>query len=408
MNLLKNLISNVNVNDKKIVYLIYFLPISILAGSLLINLTIFFISIFFIIEIIKEKKFKKVFNIYTIFLILILIYLIISSILISKNTESIIKAVGFLRFIIFTTAIAYYFKIEESKYQKKILTFWFFIFLIATIDLLFEFIFGFNTLNFKSTYQGRLAGFTGDELKIGGYYFGFFLFSILILDNNKKYFILFFIIFLITSYLIGERSNFIKVFFIGILFYFFCFKINKLRKIFFLVLPILAILLITSLNETYKQRFYVYLIEPLIEKNIDLKFSEDKHISHYRLAIDMFDNNKLFGVGFKNFRHESFHRQVNLGENIAVTTHPHQIHFEFLSELGIFGYVIMISFFIYTIIDGFRIYKVKKDRTSLAASFFILATILPLIPSGSFFTTYGAAIFWINFSFILKEKLKLN
>ena len=223
MNLLKNLISNVNVNDKKIVYLIYFLPVSILAGSLLINLTIFFISIFFIIEIVKEKKFKKVFNIYTIFLILILIYLIISSILISKNTESIIKAVGFLRFIIFTTAIAYYFKIEESKYQKKILTFWFFIFLIATIDLLFEFIFGFNTLNFKSTYQGRLAGFTGDELKIGGYYFGFFLFSILILDNNKKYFILFFIIFLITSYLIGERSNFIKVFFIGILFYFFLF-----------------------------------------------------------------------------------------------------------------------------------------------------------------------------------------
>ena len=42
-------------------------------------------------------------------------------------------------------------------------------------------------------------------------------------------------------------------------------------------------------------------IEPLIDKNIDLKFSEDKHISHYRLAIDMFDNNKLFGVGFKNF-----------------------------------------------------------------------------------------------------------
>ena len=143
-------------------------------------------------------------------------------------------------------------------------------------------------------------------------------------------------------------------------------------------------------------------------KNIASKFSTDKHISHYRLAIDMFDNNKFFGVGFKNFRHESFHRQVNLGENIAITTHPHQIHFEFLSELGIFGYVIMISFFIYTIIDGFRIYKVKKDRTSLAASFFILATILPLIPSGSFFTTYSATIFWINFSFLIGNSKLIN
>ena len=407
MNLFKNFISHLNVNDKKIIYLIYFLPISLLAGSLIINLTVFFISIFFIVEIVKEKKFKKIFNIYTFFLIFILMYLILNSILISKNTESIIKAFGFLRFIIFTTAIAYYFRIEESKYEKKILTFWFSIFLIVTFDLLFEFIFGFNTLNFKSTYQGRLAGFTGDELKIGGYYFGFFLLSVLIINNNQKYFILFFTIFLITSYLIGERSNFIKIFLISIMFCFFTLKISNLKKIFFLALPVIVILLITYSNETYKQRFYVYIIKPVIEKNIDLKFSEDRHISHYRLAIDIFNNNKLFGVGFKNFRHESFHRQVNLGENIAVTTHPHQIHLELLSELGIIGYMIIISFLIYAIFDGYKIYKFKNNKISLAATFFILATILPLIPSGSFFTTYGATIFWTNFSFILRNKLKL-
>ena len=408
MHFFKNFMYNLNANDKKIIYLIYFIPVSLLIGSLIINLTIFFISIFFIIEIVKEKKFKKIFNVYSFFLIFILIYLILNSILVSQNTESIIKAIGFLRFIIFTTAIAYYFRIDESKYEKKILTFWFFIFLIVTIDLLFESVFGFNTLNFKSTYQGRLAGFTGNELKIGGYYFGFFLLSILTLNNNKKYFILFFIIFLITSYLIGERSNFIKVFFIGLLFYFFILKINNLKKFIFLILPILVILLITSLSVTYKERFYVYLIMPVIEKNIDLKFSKDKHISHYRLAIDMFNKNKLFGVGFKNFRHESFRRQVNLGENIAVTTHPHQIHLEFLSELGVIGYLIIISFLFYTVFNGFKIYRVKKDITSFAASLFILATILPLLPSGSFFTTYGATIFWINFSFILKDKLKLK
>ena len=135
--------------------------------------------------------------------------------------------------------------------------------------------------------------------------------------------------------------------------------------------------------------------------------SQNRHISHYRLAIDMFDNNKFFGVGFKNFRHESFHRQVNLGENIAVTTHPHQIHLEFLSELGIIGYMIIISFLIYAIFDGYKIYKFKNSKISLAATFFILATLLPLIPSGSFFTTYGATIFWINFSFILRNNLKL-
>tara|TARA_A100001011_G_scaffold397675_1_gene499453 strand:- start:232 stop:1461 length:1230 start_codon:yes stop_codon:yes gene_type:complete len=408
MNFINNFISSISVNEKKIIYLIYFLPISLLAGSLIINLAVTFVGVFFILEILKENKLKKIFNVYTFFFIVISIYLILNSIFISENSKSVIKAISFLRFAIFATAIAYYFKIEDSKYEKKILTVWFSIFLIVTVDLLFEFIFGFNTLNFKSSYQGRLAGFTGDELKIGGYYFGFFLLSVLIINNNQKYFILFFIIFLVTSYLIGERSNFIKVFFIGIIFYFFVLKMNNLKKIFFLIFPMLVILLITSSNETYKQRFYVYIIKPVIEKNIDLKSSKDKHISHYRLAIDMFNNNKIFGVGFKNFRNESFHRQVNLGENIAVTTHPHQIHFEFLSELGIIGYLIMISFLFFTIFDGFKIYKFKKSKISLAATLFILATILPIIPSGSFFTTYGATIFWINFSFILKDKLKFN
>ena len=59
MNFFKNFVSHLNVNDKKIIYLIYFLPISLLAGSLIINLTVFFISIFFIFEIVKKKKLEK-------------------------------------------------------------------------------------------------------------------------------------------------------------------------------------------------------------------------------------------------------------------------------------------------------------------------------------------------------------
>ena len=408
MNYLKTFAQNIKVDEKKIIYLIYFLPIALLAGSLIINLTVLIISFFFIFEIVKEKKIKKVFNVYVFLLLIILAYLLLNSFFISKNSESIFKAFGFLRFIIFTTAIAYYFKIENCKYEKKIIIFWFAIFLIVTADLLFEFIFGFNTLNFKSEYLGRLAGFTGDELKIGGYYFGFFLLSILFFNKNENYFIIFFIIFLIVAYIIGERSNFIKILFISIIFYFIILKINNYKKILFIIVPILIIISVTYSNKIYKERFYNYLIKPIIEKNIDVKFSNDRHIGHYRLAIDIFKNNKLFGVGFKNFRNESFHRQVNLGEKIAVTTHPHQIHLEFLSELGIVGYLIMLSFFSYSIFNGLKIYKSNKSTLTLAGTLFIIATILPILPSGSFFTTYGATIFWINYSFIMKDKLKLD
>ena len=38
------------------------------------------------------------------------------------------------------------------------------------IDLFIEFIFGKNILGYSSDYIGRLASFTGDELKIGNFF----------------------------------------------------------------------------------------------------------------------------------------------------------------------------------------------------------------------------------------------
>ena len=58
MNILKKFLNEISVNDKKIIYLIYFLPISILAGSLIINLTILILIFLFLYEIVKKKKNK--------------------------------------------------------------------------------------------------------------------------------------------------------------------------------------------------------------------------------------------------------------------------------------------------------------------------------------------------------------
>ena len=49
-------------------------------------------------------------------------------------------------------------------------------------------------------------------------------------------------------------------------------------------------------------------------------------------------------------------------------------------------------------------YLDNNDILSLVGSIFIIAAILPIIPSGSFFTTYTATIFWINVSLILRYK----
>jgi len=47
MNYLKTFAQNIKVDEKKIIYLIYFLPIALLAGSLIINLTVLIISFFY-------------------------------------------------------------------------------------------------------------------------------------------------------------------------------------------------------------------------------------------------------------------------------------------------------------------------------------------------------------------------
>ena len=61
------------------------------------------------------------------------------------------------------------------------------IFLVVSFDILFEFFVGKNILGFESTYGGRIASFTGDELKIGGFYFGFLFICLAFFEKKKKY-----------------------------------------------------------------------------------------------------------------------------------------------------------------------------------------------------------------------------
>ena len=93
------------------------------------------------------------------------------------------RQVGFLRFIIFIFAISFCLNFSEGKYKNLIFKSWFLIFVIVTLDLCFEFIFGFNIFGNTSYMPGRLSGFLGEELKIGNYYFGFFLISSVYLIN---------------------------------------------------------------------------------------------------------------------------------------------------------------------------------------------------------------------------------
>ena len=388
----------------KTIYLIILLPITLFVGSTITNFFIISIVFIFILETVKKKNYfflNKDFIVLSVFYI----YLIFNSIFLTQTSDGIIRAIGFIRFPLLAYAIAYYFSLERGKYQKQILSLWFLIFIVTSLDIIFEYFVGYNIIGNKSNYAGRLASFSGEELKIGGYYFGFILLSIwIVLKNYKKYYLFFIILFLFCSLLIGEKANFIKSIFITSIFFILIDKKSILKKLSLISLILIFAFIFIKSNPAFNSRFLHHGFSGIKIDNYKSLVSSNQHFSHYHTAFEIFKKNPFFGVGVKNFRNVSYEKEYNTIENInGGSTHPHQIHFEILSEIGIFGYILIFGILIYFIVSGIKFYIHYKDFLFLISSLFVLATILPIIPSGSFFTTYTATIFWINLSFILRK-----
>ena len=94
-----------------------------------------------------------------------------------------------------------------------------------------------------------------------------------------------------------------------------------------------------NLNTRAKQ-----IYEPIMEIGL-INFIQSSHYgAHYDTALKIFDQNKIFGIGLKQFRNESGKKiydqnEKNIYKRDNWATHPHQIHFEFLSESGLVGYL---------------------------------------------------------------------
>ena len=330
--------------------------------------------------------------------------------------NSFYRGFGFLRFIIFIMLIIYYLNLENKKFQNIIFFCWLSIFFITSVDLVYEFLNGQNILGFESYMPGRLAGFFNDELIVGYFYYGFVLIIIFFISDlfsrkslfkdfkkfdlkNSIYF--FILIFLSISLIIGERSNFIKVLIMVTLFTFLYEKKFFRIKIILFSFFFLILTLLVNFNSAYKNRFINQIAKPIFIYPVEY-FNNSIYFQHYRTAIKVFENNKILGVGLKNYRIE-----VNKNEyqNLNTSIHPHQIHFEFLSEMGIIGYLSIILFFFYHFYK-FRKNKPHNDNLNLSGLLFIITSLLPILPSGSFFTTNVATLFWMNFALMCLNQKK--
>ena len=185
--------------DSIIFYLIILLPLTLVSGPFLSDLSVSIIALLFIYISLKEKLYFYYNNKYTKIFFSFFIVLIVSSIFSKDVVISLKKVIFFFRFWIFSLAVWYLLSLHENKLIKYLIFTFTSTFLFLIFDGYIQFFFSENIFGWPV--QGsRVSSLFKDELILGSYlsrllpvYFALLVYS----DFSKtfnKYF-LFFIIF---------------------------------------------------------------------------------------------------------------------------------------------------------------------------------------------------------------------
>jgi O-antigen ligase len=376
------------------------IPVTIIAGSAVSVVNILLIDLSFIVLIIYKKNFDFLKNKTIIYFFILYIYLIFNSFISIDYSEGAFRNFGFLRIIILFVAFNYFF--QDETFFKKMFKFWSIVIFIVLIDVLIESFTGKNILGFGELYGKRIVSFFKDEPIVGGYLNGFYLIIIGFLLNelkdNKNYLtILLSIIFIFSILLTGERSNTIRAA-LGISIFFMFYKNLDIKKKIIIYLTMIVLALILVFNLSYLN--YRYFDQTSNKKNT-------LYFQLYESGFEVFKDNKLVGVGNKNYRIATCN-EIKKNDKYICTTHPHQIYFEFLSEHGLIGTLIILSIF-YKLIFSKTLSTIReKNYIKIGSLIYLILVFTPIIPSGAFFTDHVLTLFAINLAIFYASDKRLN
>ena len=403
-------------------FLLALFPISFIAGNLIINLItiLLILSTFFLY---KKEPFKIKFylldKIILIFFLLVLLSGIVSAIgwYLEESWKSpfktILRSTLFLRY--FLLYIVLRFLIENKYVNLKI----FFITcavssLFVSLDIFYQYKFGQDIFGFETVWERKLSGPFGDELIAGGFIQRFSLFSFFVLplfftEKSKqfsKYLIpILFAIFFTAIILSGNRMPLLLFVFSIILI---LILTKQTRKYFLPFVIIFSVIfsIIFNFNSEVKTNFenlYKQISKiSIIVLNKDL--GNEKIPPYFKEFASFYETwklNKYIGGGIKTFRYYC-HLRANIDKNsdFICNMHPHNYYLEILTETGLIGFLICISFFsIILYISFFKKYflvsPLRKNIIIVPFIFLFLIEIFPIRSSGSFFTTFNTTYIFL-------------
>ena len=398
--------------DNLSIFLLSIYPLMLILGSFVSELLNFFIILTFILYVSKNDIIKIINNKIFIYCLIIWLFFIINLLFFSNYFYvSLPRAIFFARFILLFISVVYLLNKIKNK-LSYVVFFWLFFFTFIYIDLIVQYFYNKNLFNQTSPWPGRLSGIMGLKLNMSALILGFVPLIIGFFYQKKNFFLSFSIIFLtcVMLILINERGNTLRFFIFTFLFFLFIKNYNlKFKLIFFvsILLFFFAIIFFSKGDYSLKQRYFIEPKATFSNKSILDGAKATTYGAHYFTAIKIFKNYPLLGSGLKTYRVECFKEIYDdkslLFNKQRCSTHPHQIYFEILSELGIIGFLVFFGIFFLIIFKKFFIFFKVNDYQLLTATLYVLIVFLPLIPSGSFFTSFSATIFWLNFSFMIRN-----
>ncbi len=410
-----NHLKKIDLVDRITVITFSFIPVFLIIGTAVSELAIIALSIRFLIDFIFFRK-LKIYNKFLLYFLFIIYGALIINLIFSVNYEnSFLRNIFFIKYLIFTIGTIDFFSKRKLE-LFFIFKIWTLILFVFSLDLIVQFITQKNIIGMESPLKyHRLSGFMGDELKAGSLIL-FFCFAVTgFLTKEKKYRIfgvIFICFFLLTIFITGDRSNFFKSLITFFCLAFFIDKkiIGKLVALFLIMMGI--IFFIISTNEVFKVRFKSDMLNELSQDNYNFinYIKKTEYGKIYSSAYNLYLQKKIFGVGNKNFRilcEKNFKQKYPFTQNLKETkcnTHPHQIYLEILVEHGIFGMTIFLISLILFVYRNLIFVLKEKDYLLTSLFFSTLIIFIPILPGGSFFTSFNANIFWLNLGFFYSYK----
>lgn len=429
-------------------FLILLIPVTYIAGNLLLNLNIF-ILIIFIIAAYRQKVFQIKMSILDKLILIFFVYLIANGVINNffnfnypdapKQNIILSKSLFFIRFILLYFVVR--FLISEEIINFRML---FFVFgicsLIVSLDILIQLYFGKNLLGFEGSGR-RLAGLFGDEYIAGSFiqrFFIFLIFFILIFTKIEKNKILFnFLISLIIFLSLlgvlfsGNRIPLILCFLILTLIFIYQKSLRRII-IFLFLFFISSTFYLISVNsnishhiKTFKirgEQTLDYIVGRVITNEIKIPDTENVYIKEFESGVLTWQENKYFGGGIKSFywhcnnidRNKMLKFVTETGP-VNCNSHPHNYYLQIAAELGLVGIVFIFFLFSIIMVKTFRIIHFSKYPNKykmLIVPFFVvfIAEIFPLKTTGSFFTSTNSTFLFIIIAFIvgLLETTNIN